>query len=263
MLKFFQFEWRQTRRGFLIGSLVIILLQAMFAGMGHLYIGNPDIAELMKSMPQGLMEGFGIHLESLSTFEGWMASEPYTFYSLLLGFFAMNWAAGSVAKERDRKTAEFLFSLPRSRTHVFWSKWAANVSQIVLIGALAIAVVLALGSVTGAMVQAGAVADVLIAGLFVTLGLMGIGYAVSPWLESERVSLSIGLGIVLLMFLFNLLSSFDERLNWLAKLSLFHLFDAFAVSQGGGLAAGGISISLLLLVIGSAAGWLALLKRDL
>jgi hypothetical protein len=65
------------------------------------------------------------------------------------------------------------------------------------------------------------------------------------------------------MFLFNLLSGFSDNLNWLANLSLFHLFDPFAVSQGEGLATDGVAFSLVLYAVGSLSGWLALVRRDL
>lgn len=192
-----------------------------------------------------------------------MSGQPYTFFVLLLGFFAMNWAIGSIVKERDRQTAEFLFTLPRSRTHIYWAKWASHLVQMVIITAVTVGTVLLLGTITDSMENGGAVANMMSAGFFITLGFMGIGYAITPWLASERAALSLGVGIVLLMFLFNLLSAFGDNLNWMAQVSLFHLFDAFAISQGDEAGMRGILISLVLFAAGSAAGWVALIKRDL
>lgn len=263
MLQMLRFEWRQNRRGFMIGAAVVLLLQAMFAGVAKIYLGNPDITALMEMMPKGMMEAFGMHPESLSSFEGWMSSEPYTFFVLLLGFFAMNWAIGSIVKERDRQTAEFLFTLPRGRSHIYWAKWGSHLLQVVIIVFLAVGVTLLFGTVTGSLESAGAIVNIVLAAFFVTLGFMGIGYAITPWLESERGALSLGVGIVLLMFLFNMLSGFDEKLNWMAEVSLFHLFDTFAISAGDGIGIRGILTSMILFAAGSAAGWVALLKRDL
>lgn len=263
MNRLLRFEWRQNRRGFWIGFAVTVLLLALFAGTTESYIGNPDLAEMLKSMPQGMLEGFGIHPESLSTFEGWISGEPYTFFVLLLGFFAMNWAIGSIVKERDRQTAEFLFALPLSRSKIFWSKWGAHLLQVLIIGLVSAGVVLLLGAATDTLRYADRVVEVMASGLLTTLAFMGIGYALTPWLNSERGTMSIGIGLVLLMFLFNMLSSFSNNLNWLASLSLFHLFDPFAVSQGEGLATGGVAVSLLMYALGSLAGWVALVRRDL
>ncbi|RKP46725.1 hypothetical protein D7Z26_24265 [Cohnella endophytica] len=263
MLHFAMFESRQNRRSFWIGAAAVVFLQALFAGIGHLYLNNPDMEKMMKQMPQGMLEGFGIHPESFSTFEGWISSEPYTFYVLLLGFFAMNWSIGGIVKERDRQTAEFLFTLPRSRTAIYWAKWGSHVAQVIAISIAAYAATIIAGKVTDSLTDVGAVTSVAAAGLFIALAFMGIGYALTPWLSSERSGLSLGIGIVLLMFLFNLMAGFGDRLDWMAKISLFHLFDAFSLSQGGGMNAGAIVTAAALFALGSAAGWVALLKRDL
>ncbi|TJY44404.1 hypothetical protein E5161_03215 [Cohnella pontilimi] len=263
MNKLLGFEWRQNKRGFWIAFAVVVLLQAMFAGSAQSYIGNPSIGDMMKSMPQGMLEGFGIHPESLSTYEGWISGEPFTFFVLLLGFFAMNWAIGSIVKERDRQTAEFLFTLPRSRSEIYWSKWGAHLIQVLLVAVVSTATVLVLGASSGLMEHSGAVMAVTTSGFLTTLGFMGIGYALTPWLNSERGALSIGIGLVLLMFLFNMLASFGDNLSWLADLSLFHLFDPFALSQGSGMPAAPIATALALYAAGSLAGWVALLRRDL
>ncbi|MFC5407049.1 ABC transporter permease subunit [Cohnella soli] len=263
MLQFAKFESRQNRRGFWIGAVVVLALQALFAGMAKTYINNPDMEKLLKQMPQGMLEGFGIHPESFSTFEGWVASEPYTFYALLLGFFAMNWSIGSIVKERDRQTAEFLFTLPGSRTSIYWAKWCSHVLQVIAIAVAVIAITLSLGQATDTMKDAGAVTGLIVASTLIAFAFMGIGYAITPWLSSERTGLSLGIGVVLLMFLFNMLSGFGDNLGWLADISLFHLFDTFAISRGGSLSVGGVASAVGIFAAGSIAGWLALLKRDL
>lgn len=258
-----KFEWRQNGRGFWIGLAVVALLQALMAGPADSYIGNPDMEELLKSMPQGLLEAFGIRPESMATFEGWMSGQPYTYFALLLSFFAMNWAVGSIVKERDRQTAEFLFTLPRSRTVIYFSKWLSHLLQVAVVAILSISLVIALGSASGLLNDAGNIARMMASGWLVALGFMGIGYALTPWLSSERGALSIGIGIVLLFFIFNMLSGFAESLRWLQEISLFHLFDPFPIGQGEGMPVAGMAISLVLYAAGSLAGWAALVRRDL
>jgi ABC-type arginine transport system ATPase subunit len=60
-----------------------------------------------------------------------------------------------------------------------------------------------------------------------------------------------------------LLSGLNDNLNWLANISLFNLFDVYAISQGGGLPVGAVMWALVLFTAGSVAGWMKLIHRDL
>jgi ABC-type transport system involved in multi-copper enzyme maturation permease subunit len=240
MSKLMGFEWRQNKRSFWVALAVVGLLQAIPALAAKSYIN-----------------------EGLSTFEEWVSGQPYMFFLLLLGFFSISWAFGSIVKERDRQTAEFMFTLPRSRTSIYLSKWLAQVLQVVVIAVLSTGIVLLIGKTSNMLNDPWAVSAIMLAGFLTSLAFMGIGFALTPWLNSERGALSIGIGIVSLMFLFNILSSLNENMNWLASLSLFNLFDAISISQGKGLPILSSIGALVLFIAGSFAGWVAVIRRDL
>lgn len=235
-----KYEWRQNKRSFWIALSVVGLLQAIPAVAAKSYIE-----------------------EGLSTFEGWVSGQPFVFFLLLLGFFSISWAIGSIVKERDRQTAEFLFTLPRSRTSIYWAKWLAQVLQVVIIAGISTGIIILIGSTSNMLNDPWAVSGVMLAGLLTSLAFTGIGFALTSWLNSERGALSIGIGIVSLMFLLDILSILNDNLVWLANFSLFNLFDSVSISEGKGLPIFSVAYALVLFVAGSIAGWAAIVRRDL
>ncbi|RJE90905.1 hypothetical protein D3P07_02130 [Paenibacillus sp. 1011MAR3C5] len=137
---------------------------------------------------------------------------------------------------------------------MYWAKCAAHVVKVVIIASLSTCIVLLIGIGLGVINNVAAVGGVMAAGLFIVLGFMGIGYALTSWLSTERGALSLGIGIVFLMFLFYMLSDLTA-LKW--------LFDAYAISQGGGLAWSSVVGSVAVFTIGGCAGWRKLAHRDL
>jgi len=249
LTKMIRYELTQNRRSFWIALLFIGLLQAIPAAASKSYLES-----------EGRLASFA---ENLSTFEGWVSGQPFTFFLLLLGFFSMSWAIGSIVKERDRHSVEFLFTLPYSRTSIYWAKWLAHISQVIIIAAVSTGIVLLIGKSLGMLNTPWAVTNIMLAGLLTSLAFMGVGFAISPWLNSERGALSIGIGIVAIMFLFNILSGMNKSFILMAKANLFQLFDAASLSVGEGLPVLSVSCALGLLVAGSCAGWAGIVRRDL
>ncbi|MFF2910664.1 ABC transporter permease subunit [Paenibacillus sp. NPDC057934] len=247
----FELEWQQNKRSFWIALCVIAALQAIPAAASKAYLDSQIYSGTDR-----------VGSATLSTFEGWMAGQPFMFFVLLLGCFAINWSIGSIVKERDRQTAEFLFSTPRSRTDVYLAKCAAHVVKVVIIAGVSTVIVLLIGKSLGVMNDVVAVSSVMVAGLLIILGFMGIGYALTSWLSSERGALSLGIGIVFLMFLLYMLSDLTA-LKWMGGLSLFKLFDVYAISQGDGIAWGSVIGALAVFLIGGCVGWGRLVQRDL
>ncbi|GAA0392307.1 ABC transporter permease subunit [Paenibacillus motobuensis] len=255
MNKMIRYELNQNRRSFWIALFVVGLLQAIPAAASKSYLDSVN-----QKMQAERLENYAEHL---STFEGWVSGQPFTFFLLLVGFFSMSWAIGSIVKERDRYTVEFLFTLPYSRTSIYWAKWLAQLSQVIFIAAVSTGIVLLIGKSIGMLNSPWAVTSVMLAGLLTSLAFMGIGFAISPWLDSERGALSMGIGIVVIMFLFNILSGMNDSFIWMGKVNLFQLFDAAALSKGEGLPVLSVIGALGLFAAGSCAGWAGTIRRDL
>ncbi|NBI30402.1 ABC transporter permease subunit [Chengkuizengella marina] len=252
-----------NRRSFLISGAVILLFSAMFAGMADMYLSNELMVELLKTMPQGLLDAFGMDAELMTTFEGWMAGEPFMFTVLLLGAFSGIWAASSISKEKDQQTGEFLFTLPYSRTSIFLHKVLAQFIQITIISIVNLLIVLLFGALFSDIDSVKTIMLLMLGAYFISLAFAGVGYAITSILSSERAAISLGVGIVLVSFLLNMLSSLNEELNWMADFSLFSVFETKQIVLESSLTMPGILITLGIYFVGIILGNIIFVRRDI
>jgi ABC-type transport system involved in multi-copper enzyme maturation permease subunit len=250
-----------NRRSWIISTVVVLLFQAMFGGAAKLYTENDVLLEKLQSLPPSLMEAFGIRIDLMGTYEGWMSGEPFTFFVLLAGSFGVIWASSGIVKERDAGTGEFLFALPYSRWTIFIAKAASHWLQLTVMAILGILVALAFGSNNG-MKEPGVIVWLGVAGYLVTLAFTGIGYIVTVFLRSERAALSIGIGVVIVSFLFNMVAGMSESMRWLSDISLFRAFATDDIVTTGALTVTGITITLGIYVCGLLLGGTLFRRQD-
>lgn len=255
-----------ARRTFIAGTIGVVALMAVFGGLSGLVINSATgdvIVQLLESLPPALLQAFNFDVHSLQSFEGWMASEPYTFFALILGMMAANGAAAVVAREIDQGTAESVVSLPLSRRTLFLSKVASHL--IVLTGIAGAGVIGALlaGSLTVGIASPAKVIALLVGGYLTALAFAGVGYAISPFVDGERTATSLGAAVVLGSFVIDILSTVSDELTWLARISLFRLFDANDVVNASSLPLLPCALAVALLAVGVAVGAALFDRKDI
>lgn len=254
-------ELRQNRRSFYICLSITLVFIVLLLGKAEAYVNNPEMVRLIQGMPEGLLKAFNIQVDSFQTFEGYLATQVFPYFMVILSSFAAAWAAGSIAKEQDRGTYEYLFALPYSRSTIFWSKAAAHWLHMTIVYVLSTFLLLLLAESSGQLEHLGYLLRLLLVGYLLVLSLMGIGYGLTSWVSSAAVS--VGAGIAVLAFLLNLLSGSSEMMEKLSVISPYRLFDAFDIVKGGELPAAGWIVTLGLYAAGTVAGLLILKRRDL
>ena len=225
----FKNEFYLNRKTFWIWLFINAGLLAIFAAATDLVLSNAGLLELLESYPQAILDSFNINPESFTTYEGWMASEPYVFLALLLGIFAMLLSATSISREIDGRTGEFLFTTPLSRRTIFFAKAASHLLQLTIVFLASTALVFLLGRAVAEVGNAQGLFLVFLTAYLLSLGCSGIGYLLSCLMDNQRTALSLGVGFVLLSFLFNMLAGLEGFVGRLAKLSSFQLFDVLAI----------------------------------
>lgn len=256
-------ELRQNRRGFYTCLSITLIFIMLLLGKAEAFVNNPQMEQLIEGMPDGLLKAFGIQVESFQTFEGYLATQVFPYFIVILSSFAAAWAAGSIAKERDRGTGEYLFTLPYSRSSVFWSKAVANLLHMTLVFLCGTVLLFLLAKTSGQEVRTGDMLRLLLAGYLLVLSFMGVSYGLTSWFTSDRTAVSTGAGIAVLAFLLNLLSGSSDLMQKISVISPYQLFDALEIVKGDGLTASGWIVTLGLYAAGIAAGVLTLKRRDL
>lgn len=257
-------EFLLNRRGFIISAVVVLSFQLMLAAFAETFIQDPTLIKLkFEALPPALMEGFGINLDLMTSYEGWMAGQPQTYYILLLGIYAAIWASSSIAKERDQQTKEFIFSLPYSRSEILFSRAAVHGIQLTVIFLLNSLLTVAAGYWFSEVNSILALLQLSLAGYLVSLALAGLGYILTVFLQTERAALTIGIALVVIMFLLNMLASLGEPLSYLAELSLFKLFSPEDIVLKHLLNSAGILVTLGIYAAGLWISRTVLVRQDL
>jgi len=255
-------ELKSLRISFLVGTLVLLIYQFALGAMADSFMENSGMMELLQSK-SGILESFGIEASMMFSYEGWIGAQPHTLFVLLLSAFSAIWAGSCISRERDRGTAEYLFSLPYTRKEIFFSKAAAHLLLVTTIALLTFFVNWVAGEWFSSVSDVGILLRLAIAGFCVALAFLGIGYLLTFWLTSERAATSIGIGLVLIMFFMGLLSTVQGTAAKLANASLFQLFPPSRIVQETSLTGTGLLITVGLYAVGLAVAVWGLGRQDI
>ena len=193
--------------------------------------GNDEIAQAMAQFEQ-LFIALGTSPQDMTTPEGFLGIMAIYIY-LPLGIYSGLLGSSIISKEEKDRTAEFLFSLPVSRTKVITSK---------LIVAVFFSALLAFGITVG---------NILIfsrfdpdpvffdfvwnmgLGVFLTqMIFLSMGVALSSVLKYYKKSGSITVVVLISTFMLNILIGFVEELEFLMIISPFDYFSVENMLEG-------------------------------
>jgi len=123
--------------------LGILGMAAYVVGAYEMLSGLADLSALYKEYPPAVRRIFGE--VDISTLNGWMQVEIISYLPLLLAIYAGIYAAGSVSREVEQQTVDFILGLPVSRTQFIASRMAVGLGNILLI-CLGVFAVLTIGA---------------------------------------------------------------------------------------------------------------------
>lgn len=252
MRSIYKYEMKQSIKTLLLWAVCV-------GGMGMACILLfSDMQEEMAGMAEGFAamgafsEAFGMDRMSIATLKGFYAAEVGTIHELGGAMFAAALSMNMLSKEEDGHTSEFLFSLPITRGKVVWAKWCAIVTDLFLFHVICVG----LYNVGFLLLGEGIPGKemLLYHGMQLLLGLelAGICYAFSAFFRQNK--LGVGLGVVLLLYAYDLLSRVSPEMEKYAVLSPFGYANASEILSTGRIAAEGaaLGICILLAALGTA-----------
>ena len=132
-LNLFARDLQRNLRKFLIWTISIIALNVFTAAMYDSIAGSTQSLQLfLKMYPEALMKAFGMDATSWSNVLGFYATY-FVFYILLSGgIFAITFGMDILGTEESKRTAEFLYTRPLTRTEIYISKAATAVTDLLL-----------------------------------------------------------------------------------------------------------------------------------
>jgi ABC-2 type transport system permease protein len=183
---------------------------------------------------------------------------------ILTSVFAVGFSAFAIAGERQRGTLEVVLARPLARTSFYLTLLAASFGLV----AITVATLLA-GNIVGAML-AGVLNDMPLGrmpllwanGVLLFGSIAAIGLAASSSFDRAAPALGWTLGIVVVMYVLEVLGSLWPDAEFLQPYSLFHYLNARSILTGS---VRPFDFALLLAVIGAAMAWAIVVfpRRDL
>lgn len=249
--------WRSLIAWSLGVVAAIMLYLPLFPSLG----GNPDVQELLSSLPPELVNAIGY--DQISTGSGYTQS---TFYGLigfvLLTIAATSWGTAAVAGDEEAGSLELTLAHSVSRTQVVFERSAALFIRLSWLGVLSAVLVIAMDDTAQLDIEpahafAGAAA---IVGLTLLSGTVAV--AVGSLTGRRLFATAGGAGIAVLGYAVNAVANQSEDLDALHAWSPYHwAYGNSPLSDGadwGGLALlYGLSAALILVAV------IALNRRDL
>lgn len=171
-------------------------------------------AALHSMLPPALAAMFG---DSLTALPGWLQTVAYGGWtSLSLTVYTALFTTAIVTREMDRRTMEFLLSLPVSRWQVLLWRWAGLALALVALHAVHVA---AIAGAVAAIGQTPAVADyalTAVSSVLLFLALGSIFLAITIFLDDYGPGVGVTTGVGLLLWFFH--NSADKAEGFLKTL---------------------------------------------
>jgi len=254
-------ELRQEKLPFFIWTGSIGFLLAVCIFLFPEMKGQMDgISETFSSMG-AFTAAFGLDRLNFGTLTGYYAIECGNVLGLGGAFYAALCAAGSLCKEEQEKTAEFLLTHPVSRSRILLEKLAA---VLILITAMDLAIyTLSIGSMTliGEAVPWKEVRLMHLAYYLLHLELAGLCFGISAFLR--RGSTGTGLGIAVMLYFANLIANISETDQPLQYITPFAYCDGADIVSNGCLDGTLVCIGMAMGACGILAAWLRYTKKDI
>jgi len=257
----FKREIKRNFKSFLVISLLCSLLSlyviSLTPSMGT------DIQKILDlKLPKEFQTAIGISnldFTQANSFYAICFSYIYLFVSIYIsGVFAV-----IMSKEFNEKTAEFLFSLPIKHLKIIYIKLS-----VAFIYAFLTAVVICLFSLMGFKIFIKTDYEILPIVLMALCWFIGgitfgsLAFLISSFNNRSRKAFSISIGMVLFMYIIQVVISLNDRLEILKYLSPFDWFKGEEINNSGSISLIYVLIAIFISALALYTGSLRYMKKD-
>jgi ABC-2 type transport system permease protein len=259
----FRRELKANLRSLIIWGFIIALIVTLGFSKFIAYEGNPELLEVLDSMPPALLSAFNFEAFNLTTITGFFGV-MFTYFALLLSISAAMWGSDIISKEERDKTVEFSLTLPVSRSKVITAKTLA--ALVNCIGLLLITTLVTLAnasiyqpdSVFYNFMFLSMVALFILQMIFLAIGIF-LGCA----MKQHKRAGSVAVSLLLVTFFLSVISSMSENLGFLEYFSPFKYFDPVVLLHESTFDGVFLLLSAAIIVASMVGAYVTYSKRDL
>ena len=223
----FKREMKVNFKSFLIWLLILIALFLVVFVMYPSIINGENaqmMEEMMKLFPEEILKAFNMDISSIDSAFGWLKSEGFVFVLLIIGCYSGILGSNILLKEENDKTIEYLNSLPIKRNNIVFSKVITGLIYIALMVIL-IGIFNYVGLVLSGDFDKIQYILLSITPIFPSFVIYFICMFLSTFTNKTKKMFGLSLGIVLISYMLQMLSTLANETEFLKYLSVFSLAD--------------------------------------
>jgi len=200
--------------------LIVFLVYPSIINSGNIKM----IDEMMKMFPEEILKAFNMDISSMDSAFGWLKSEGFVFVLLIMGCYAGILGSNILLKEESDKTIEYLNSLPISRNAIVVTKALCGLIYVILM-TLILGIFNYIGLELSGDFDRKQYILLSITPIFSSLVIYFVCMFLSTFTHKTKKMLGISLGLVLISYMLQILSTMADTTEFLKYFSVFTLAD--------------------------------------
>ena len=180
--------------------------------------------EMMEVFPEEMLKAFNMDISSINTVYGWIKSEGFVFVLLIIGCYSGIIGSNILLKEENDKTIEYLNSLPVTRNHILINKVIIGLIYIILM-IMILSIFNFIGLSLSGDFDKKQYILLSITPLFSSVVIYFICLFLSTFTHKTKKTIGLSLGIVLVSYVLQILSTMANSTEFLKYFSVFTLAD--------------------------------------
>ena len=257
----FLHEFRRNRTALIIWSaalsfmlgICVIIYPEMSSQMG-------DISAMFSEMG-AFSDAFGMDQLNFGEFMGYFAIECGNTLGLGGALFAAIAGISALAKEEKDHTAEFLLTHPVSRTAVVIQKLASVLTQVFILNLVVVAICALCMILIDVEANIGTLALLFLSHLILQFEIAAVTFGISAFMR--RGELGVGMGLVFVLYFYNILANLTEELEFLKFATPFSYTDGSYIVSEQSLQIKYLAVGLTLAALGIAAAFWQYRRKDI
>ncbi len=264
MLNILWKELKDKKWLFIIYTITGVLFVCLYVFLyPSIQKSGANVSEIIKSLPADLNKAFGLDASSFNTLEGLLSGKHFSLiWPILLIGLSVSMAASFISGEIEKSTMEILVSEPISRLSVFTSKLISGALIVLVFVIISILVVLPLSTFSNISVIALNFYKLTFLGYLFGLAIFGISMFFSAIFSEKGKAIFATVGLLILMYVINIVSLLKDSLENIKYFSLFYYFNYTDVLVHGKLLNLNILVFLVTFLFSSFLASAYFVKRD-
>ena len=261
MLQIFRYALVRSRGQIIGWGIALFLLGLLMVSFYDTIAEQKDqFEELLKSYPPEMMAFFG-DITSITTPEGYLSAEYFSFMPILLGIFVLLAGSGLLASDEEKGTMDLILAHPVSRSSLFFGRLLAFVATTTIILAIGWVGIIVPMSWSIMDIGLGAAALPFLSLLAVIMLFGTLALLLGMLLPSRRLAAMITGLVLVASFFITGLAHISESLEGIAKLSPLNYYQSGDAILGlNGAWFGGLVAAALVF---AALAWLRFERKDI